>query len=219
MLVLPLFFFLKFDKIGILILIGAFLFGIILNDVLQDYMFLFEENDTLERKITSYTESEKYGGQGGNVSFFITQILIPLLFLIYSLLYIRIVDCKSNLLKLEPFLMLGIAFIFIRTNFEIAYRFVDAFKIYFVLFYSELFVKLIVDKKSIDKAVAYIRSLIILFPIISLFLFYTYLFDKGKGYRYIPYNSVFERNINRQQQLKYNKVQSTKYPHININEY
>lgn len=218
MFVLPLLFFMRFNKKGIILLIMAFFIGRILNEVLHDYLFLFEGDDALERKATMYVDSEKYGEQGGNLNFYIAQIFFPIMFLLFSLFYIKKDNPKSEILKLEPFLMIGIAFIIIRANLNIAYRFVDVYKIYFVFFFSELFVKLIVNAKKLDKAVAYTRSFAILFPIIFFYLIYQYE-DQQKGHRYIPYNSIFERRVNKDQQKKYNKVNSTNYPYIKRNEY
>lgn len=220
MFVLPLLFFMKFNKKGILILIGAFLVGMILSATLQDYMFLLEGDEMLENKVSTYTESERYGSQGGNINFYIAIIFLPISFAIYSLLYIKKYAPTDRLLKLEPFLMLGIMFILVRANFEIAYRYMDHFKIYFVLFYSNLFVKLFVNAIRIDKFVAYVRSWAILCPIIFFYLIYTYVLDRTKkNIRYIPYNSVFERNVNKEQQLKYNKTHSTLYPYVVRDEY
>lgn len=218
MFVMPLMFFMRFDKKGIIVLIMAFFVGRILSEVLQDYLFLFEGDDALERKATMYVDSEKYGEQGGNLNFYIAQIFFPIMFLLFSLLYIKKDNPNSKILKLEPFLMIGITFIIIRASLNIAYRFVDVYKLYFVLFYSELFVTLIVKAKKLDKAVAYARSFAILFPIIFFYLIYTYK-DNQKGHRYIPYNSIFERSVNKDQQKKYNKVNSTNYPYIKRNEY
>lgn len=218
MFVLPLMFFMRFNKKGIIVLIMAFFVGRILSEVLQDYLFLFEGDDALERKATMYVDSEKYGEQGGNLNFYIAQIFFPIMFLLFSLLYIKKDNPNSKILKLEPFLMIGITFIIIRASLNIAYRFVDVYKLYFVLFYSELFVTLIVKAKKLDKAVAYARSFAILFPIIFFYLIYTYK-DNQKGHRYIPYNSIFERSVNKDQQKKYNKVNSTNYPYIKRNEY
>jgi hypothetical protein len=218
MFILPLLFFMRFDKKGIIILIMAFFVGRILNEVLHDYLFLFEGDDALERKATMYVDSEKYGEQGGNLNFYIAQIFFPIIFLLFSLLYLKKDNPNSKIVKFEPFLMIGIVFIIIRASLNIAYRYVDVFKIYFVLFYSDLFVKLIVNAKRLDKAVAYARSFAVLFPIVFFYLIYIYA-DKRKGHRYIPYNSVFERKVNKEQQKKYNKVNSTSFPYINRNEY
>ena len=219
MFILPLLFFLKFDKKGIAILIGAMFVGIVLNKMLQDYMFLFEGEDTIEDKISTYTESEKYGSQGGNIIFLLVNICFPFIYLITDLLYIKKHDSNSRLLRLEPFLMLGLMFLMIRINFNIAYRYIDYYKLYFVFFYSDLFVKLVLNAMKLDKALAYVRSIVILFPILFFLCFYNYIYSKGNGYRYYPYNSVIERKVDKKKQKRYNNIASTRYPHINRNEY
>ena len=215
--ILPLFFFLKCNKWGLLFLAFSFFIGVIIADLLKDYMFLLEGEDALEDKVGNYTNSEQYG-TGGGFLHLIVFFALPTIYLLVPLIYLKKIKCSNNVDIIEPFIFLGLSFIMIRTNFEIAYRYVDCFKIYFVILYSELFVQLIKNSKKMDFLLSYVRSFVILFPIIFFHLIYTYVSD-SMNFRYYPYNSVFERNINAKQQLKFNNVKSTKFYFINREEY
>lgn len=226
MFILPLLSFLKFNKVGAVFLVIAFLLGIKLTGMLENYLALadsmpaFDGEDTLESKIINYMSSDEYGsGKEGGIIFYILKYIMPLAYLVCSLLYIKRFEPDSSLLKLEPFLIIGLAFLLIQCNLFIAYRLVDCFKIYFVLFYSELFVSLILKAKNLELSLSCARSLVLFFPLVFYIVFYDYFSDGGKGFRYYPYNSVIERKIDTKRQLKYNEIFSTKYPTVNKEEY
>ena len=220
MFILPLFFFLRFNKIGVLFLIASFFVGKILASLLQDYLFLFEDVGTIQDKVSSVTESDKWGSSSeGGFIYIILSIVIPFTLIISSLYYVKKYKPNSDLLKMEPFLLIGFAFVLIQYNFLIAYRYVDCFKFYFIFFYSELWIGLTVRAKNIERKLSLVRTVVIFFPLIFYLLYPNYISDKGKGYRYIPYNSVFQRKINKKQQLKFNEGETTKYYRINRDEY
>lgn len=219
MFVLPLFFFLRFNKIGILFLIASFVVGKILAVLLQDYLFLLEFEGTLQNKIASVTGSDQWGsGSEGGLIYIILSIVFPFIIVFSSLFYIKKYKPDSNLVKMEPFLMIGFAFVLIKYNFLIAYRYEDCFKFYFIFFYSELWVAL-TRTKYLERRLSIMRTLVVFFPLLFYFIYPSYIREKGKGYRYIPYNSVFERKINKEQQLRFNEGETVEYVHINRNEY
>lgn len=218
MFVLPLLFFLRLNKWGFMVLLMSFLVGFILSDLLRDYLFLLEGEEELEDSVAKYASSAKYG-TGGGLFHLLAFFVLPTIYLLGTFYYLKNKKSCPNVNRMEPFILTGLVFIMIRTNFEIAYRYVDCFKIYFVILYSEFFVILIKDSRKIDKLLSYVRSTAILFPIIFFHLIYTYIISDSMWYRYYPYNSIFERNINREQQLEYNRVRFAKFPRINREEY
>ena len=219
-LIFPLFFFLRFNKIGVLLLFIAFFVGKLLSVVLQDYIFLLEGDDALSDKISGYVESDVYGAdiKGGIIYFLLSQAM-PMIYIVLSLLYVKKYRSSSVLSRLEPMVIIGIGLLLIKLNFYIAYRYVDCYKIYFVLFYSELLAGLAIRAKRLDRCLSLARSFAFFSPLILYIIFFNYISDKGKGYRYIPYTSVFERKIDTHRQKNYNSVNSTKYPTINREEY
>lgn len=219
--ILPILFFLKFNKVGVVFLFGAYLLGIIIMDVLGDYLFLFEDNESISRKVSIYSRSEKYGAQNGNLNLYFIQILPLLIYVLVSFIYIKIKYTNSSLLKFEPFIFLGVMFILIRMNLEIAYRYVDYFKIYFVLFFSEFFIKLIDGARVISKEVAVFRSYVIFIPFFLVFMVYNYILSKEYSLRYTPYSSVIERIVSMKRENMYIDLNASKdfYPSANKYEY
>lgn len=218
--ILPLLFFLRFNKVGFAFLIVAFLAGKIITDVLGDYLFLFEDNESIARKASNYSNSDKYGEQTGNLNFYIVQIIPMIIYVPASFLYIKKNYTNSSLLKFEPLIFLGVMFILIRLNLEIAYRYVDYFKIYFVLFFSESFIKLIKGARIVGKEVAVFRSIVVFAPFILIALSY-YAISKDYRHRYIPYSSVLDRSIYVERERMYQEKNATKlfYPSPNRNEF
>lgn len=220
MFILPLFFFLRFNIIGILFLITSFFVGKILASWLQDYLFLFEEAGTIQDKISSVTESDEWGvGSEGGLIYIVLLMVIPFVLVIFSLLYVKKHKPNSDLLKMEPFILIGFAFLLIQYNFLIAYRYVDIFKFYFIFYYSELWVNITTRTKYLERSFSIARTFVMFFPLLFSILYPKYISKKSDGYRYIPYNTIFERKINEKQQLKFNEGETVEYYHINRNEY
>ena len=214
MFILPLLFFLRFNKMGIIVLLGAFIVGYFIHALLGDYLNLLELSDEIENKADRYMQSEKFGAQAGNLNYFIVKILPTLMYSVISLIYIKRTSPHNKLLKLEPFIMLGMFFVIMRMNIEIAYRYVSYFSIHIVLFYSYLFVNVAKNIKKYSRGLAYMRAIVIFIPLFFLNGYMKYL----RAYTFLPYSSVIEREIDRERERKYAETEKFT-PSANINEY
>ena len=221
MFVLPTMYFLRFNKVGIVFLCGAFVLGIVIMEILGDYLFLLEDNESVSRKVSGYSRSDKYGGQIGNFNFYIVQIFPIMIYVLASFLFVKTRYPNSSLLRFEPIIVLGVMFILIRVNLEIAYRYVDYFKINFVIFFSEFFVKLINGARTIRKEVAVFRSYVVFVPFILVFLVYHYMISENYSLRYTPYSSVIDKSVYVKREKMYQELNAEKdfYPTANRNEY
>ena len=217
LLVLPIFFFIRLNKVGFLFLIAAFIIGKIIIDLFGDYLFLFAGDEMLEEKVNSYLESDKFSIQGGNIGFYLATIFPLLFYPVVTLIFVKHFCPNSNLLKFEPFIMLGLAFSMVRMNVEIAYRYIYYYYIYFFLFYAEFFVELIKRGEKIDWKVAYLRSFSIFFPVIFLSIGYMFFSSNGQGFRYYPYTSVLNRQVDSNREMKFSSL--INYNRPNKNEY
>lgn len=208
----PLLLFLRLNKVGGVVLILSFFGGYVLQTSFGDYFTLFEMADeTIADKVGAYSESEKYGAQGGNINFFIVYILPTLFYALHCLYAVKKKNSNKELLKLEPFLMVGLVFLMLQMNMQIFYRFVHFYSIYFILFFSEVFVTSVWSSSRISKNIAYARTSLFFLPFLLLSL-YPY---KIKYVRYYPYSSVIERKLDRDRELYYSGVRPTP----NVNQY
>lgn len=218
---LPLLYSIRFNKLGVVFLCGVFLLGMFIMDYLGDYLFLLEDNESISRKVAGYAGSEKYGVQNGNLNYFIVNIFPVLFYVLVSFFHIKKRYPYSNLLKFEPLMVLGIMFILIRMNVEIAYRYVDCFKVYFVLFYSEYFIKMIEEKRRYGIQAAVLRAGIVFIPFIMIFLVNNYVLPSEYSLRYTPYSSVINRSVSEKRESMYQELNAEKafYPSPNLDEY
>lgn len=219
MFILPLLYFLRFNKSGLVACVIAFLMGTIIMNLFGDYMFVFETNDAIATKIDRYSNSGKYGTQAGNINFFIVQIFPLLFYSIFSTILVKRKEPNNKLLKLEPLVLIGVLFILIRMNLEIAYRYVDFFKIYFVLFISESFILLAKGLRTDSKILALLRSYIIFVPFFLVVFVYNYMLTENYSLRYTPYSTIIDREVSREREMMYQSQTSRFYPLPSDNEY
>ena len=221
MLILPLLFFLRFNKVGLVACIIAFVIGGLIMDLFGEYLFLFEADEALATKIERYGNSETYSVQAGNINFYLVQIFPILFYSIFSTMIVKRNSPDNKLLRLEPLVIIGVLFIMIRMNLEIAYRYVDFFKIYFVLFFSESFILLAKGLRTDSKRFALFRSYIIFVPFFLVVFVYNYMFTESYSLRYTPYSTVIDREVSREREMMYQRLNVRKkfYPLPNDNEY
>ena len=206
--VLPLLFFIKFDKIGLVVVIMAFILGVFAQALLNDYLFLLEDSPDLEDKVYYYASSENYSEQTGNVNYYIVKIFPIIFYSVFSFYYVKKKCPRNGILKLEPFLMLLILFTTMQMSMQIAYRYVDYYKIYGILFFSESYVELIKRSKRLDVFLAYSRSLVLFFPL----FFLTYYREHIEWF--YPYSSVIDRQTDVKREsiyLKWNRPRAKDY--------
>ena len=212
---LPALFFMRMNKLGVAMLIGAYVAGYILQVGLGDYFELLDMDDAIADKAEGYANSDKYGGQAGNLNFKILKIF-PFMFCgILSLLYLKHFYPNRPLLRLEPFIMICIIFSIIQLNLQIAYRYVDYYLIYIALFGAETFVSLI-RQCRMSKSVAYVRAFVLFLPFFFLVTYYRF-YVQGRD-RYFPYTSVVERTVIEKREMVYHSGRSPR-PNANRNEY
>lgn len=210
----PVFLFLRLNKKGLVILIGAYVLGIFLQGLLADYIILFEANESLEDKVSGYTaEDAVYGENDRNIKYLIINILPKLFYPLFALWY-----CKHykipNLEKLEPFVMLGVIFVMIQMHFLIAFRYIEYFLIFFAIYYAAVYVDMITKRKQIGIDVAYFKTMCFFFPVI-IYLVY---FVSFKEPRYI-YSSVLNKSINKEKEAQFKDLSTYNYYSPNYDEY
>ena len=219
--IFPLMFSLKLNRIGIIAIFAAMIIGHGILIFFGEYINYIEilDNTNVEKKIVGYSSSDKYGVQGGNLNFYIKNIIMVMFYVVFSFLYSKKFSQKRDLFKFEPLIVIGLMFISLRTGVEIVYRYVDCLKIYFVFFYAETFCIIAKGRKKISNAVSYMKALVV-FSVFFLFVFgYRYFMSKSSGFRYYPYSSIFNREINKEREAGYIELNPLKHPRANVNEY
>lgn len=187
-LLLPSLFWIRFNIVGVAFLLGVFLIGFILKDLINEYMFLLGGNEVLEEELTEKLESERWGEQHGNFFYFLGVFVVKILYPIISLLIIKKYKKDSKSIRLEPFVLLGVMFALLQIHIPIFFRYLYYFEIYFTIVYSEVLVNFAKWFFREKKAVAV--SFLIFFPIL-----YYYGNIRYKSHLYHPYTSVIDRSV------------------------
>lgn len=193
LLLLPPLFRIRFNKYGIMLFVVAFLGGFSLKSIIEDYMFLLGGNEILEEKVEDKIYSARWGEQLGNFNYFLGLILIKIVYPITSFLIIKKYSKRQNVIRLESFVILGVMFVFIQLNINIAFRYVYYYEVYFAIVYSELFVNVI--PWFLHKNRQFVLSFLVFFPVL---LYHSY--TRFRTHKYHPYTSVIEMSVDKEKE-------------------
>lgn len=210
--VLPLLFFLKLNKLGFIFLVLSYLGGVLLMQILGDYVFLLEGSETMESKVSGYVESETYGKNTYNIGYFIVSLLPLVVYPLFSLWYCKRCSINEKIKNLEPFVMLGVMFVMIQASFIIAYRYIDFFRIYFEICFAESFVCLIKNDNRLKLSLSFSKYLLFFVPIF-------YIAVNHYDIRYSPYSSIIEKSVIEEREKRYMKLGIDLYYYPKTNEY
>ena len=166
----------------------------------------------VSNKLDSYLDT-KFMTQEHNLNYFIIRILPVTIYPILSLLYIKVKCKESHILRLEPFLMVGLFFQMLRLNIDIFYRYVYIYLIYFIIFIVHFFVEFSKNSVRLKKSLSYVRTIIIVFP----FFFTIAFFEPLLHIDFYPYSSVIERSIDTARERFYSG--KVAYYNLNMDEY
>lgn len=198
----PLLLFLRLNRKGCIVLAATLFVGYWLQHSFGEYLSLFDMIDeSLSKKVNLYGNDDKLATQGGNINFFIVMIFPTLVYGVYCLFVAKKRSLNQNLMRLEPFVMIGLVFLVMQMNMQIFYRYVHFYFIYFTLFYAEAVVSIFKANPRIYKNIAYVKTMIVFLPFLLLTV-YSY---KYKYVRYYPYSSVIERKIDSNREHRYNQ--------------
>ena len=218
--IVPAFLSLRLNKKGLLILVGVYILGIFLQDIVANYIPLFDGNDAIARKMSSYTsETSSYGRNTNNINYYIFNLVPKIIYPLFAIWHTKRNqhdETEADLMRLEPFVLLGVAFVLIQIHFIIAYRYVEYFTIYFAIYYAETCVGMVANRRKIRIDMSYLKTMIIFFPImLSLVYFITF-----KSPRYI-YSSVLNRTIIKKKEAQFRdySIRDNSYSFPDYNEY
>lgn len=196
----PLLFFLRFDKKGVIAILTSFIFGYILQKTMGDYLNIFEFSEEISAKAEDYSSNERFAESKG-LRFFIFNVLPIVFYGIVTLIYLKnrkFQKSHTSLLRLEPFIMIGIVLEMIRANIDIFYRYTMFYYVYIALLSSHVFV--CYAKKRLKKSPIF-SYLLASFVFAPLIICYLHQYPR-KYFRYYPYYTVLDRKIDRKRELK-----------------
>ncbi len=210
--VVPFLTFLRFNLYGVFLLVCAFLGGVFLQSTLGDVFKIMELSEGLSTKLDGYVEA---GGmeQPHDLNFFIVNYIPIIIYPILSLLYIKYKCKNSKVIKLEPFVMIGLMFQMIQFSVDIFYRYIYIYSVYYIPFIVHFFVEFSRNSRRLKGALSYIRSFIIVIP-----LFASFAYSRPLTYViFYPYSSIIDKSVNRDRE-KFFSERMSGYK-FNLDEY
>lgn len=211
LLLLPLFFSLKLNIKGVLVLVLAFISGIVIQKQFGDFISLMMFSDSINSKAEWYANEDIYSESFGNINYFIVFIMPLIIYPLMALLYMKRYGFDKQIERLQPFVMLSLSFLFIQINFQIAFRYVDYYLIYIIILLVELFMSL-VKRCNLELKLSYARACVIFLPFFMLICWRHY---RDNSPRFTPYYSVMNRKIDKTRENYFDKWTLQ----ANINEY
>jgi hypothetical protein len=198
MLIHPCLLFLRFNKIGLLCLFSMLIVGKVLNFYFGDLFALMDFNEVVSNKLFGHEERGRFSTENLNLNYFMVALVLPITYIILSLYHVKKNHSKPDLLKLEPFVMMGLMFLVLQFNVGMLHRFSRAYEFYFILFFVQFFMDMSKAGNFIPNAVSLVRTFVVFLPLLLQPMHKSVLSDT-----YSPYYTVIERKIDREKELHY----------------
>ena len=213
LIIIPFLTFLRFNRIGIIILICAFFVGRFLQSQLGDVFALFEVAEGMSNKLDEYLEGD-YMTQNHNLNYFILQVFPLIIYPILSLVYLKRNSEKLHILRFEPILMIALMFQIMQFSIDIMYRYIYALSPYYIIFIVQYFIDSSKNPLRMQKSLSFVRTFMIVLPLLASI---AYLWKPFTHPDFNPYSSVIERSIDDDREKYYSGL--VYHYNLNLQEY
>lgn len=202
--------FLRINMIGLILLIGSTVLGsLVVNDVEAFFVF-FDFDEFVANKVEVYADSDLFFSRGNvNSNYYIVNIAPLALYPLLAFYYVKKRNEKLELMRLEPYLLVGFMMVSISASVIIFYRYVNFYKAIFILFLSQFFVDFIKSNKAYSLVLSYLS----IFLIFSLFIWNLQIDYSRRIDKFYPYSSVIERKVYKSKEQKFNQNRAVPAPH------
>lgn len=195
---IPILTFLRFNKVGYIVIISSFSIGVLLQTLFGDIIEMLSFASRFEELGSRY-EGSAFSEQYLNINGIISKLTVYVFYTIYIIQKLRKKSPESNVLRFEPLLLIGVILSIVSIPLAIVYRYCHFFDIYFILLYSEYMTQLKTGNYKYNVTHS-LKGYIFFFPFL-FFVLYSYnskvpYSNSLKTYsRYYPYHSVLTKRI------------------------
>ncbi len=195
--------YLKINKYTIIVIIVILVMTFSIKDYINDITMLLEmaseisadsTSDLALDKATEYFDSDTFGESNLSVNGVISMVIggiFPCLVLIFMLKNKTVLG-KSNL---TPFVFVYLCIVILRLQIPIFFRFLNYFELLVIVAFTQA---IYLERITIKRQIAYFS----MFAMVFIRMYSLNAYDVGtlvKAYRrYVPYNSIFQRNYNKE---------------------
>lgn len=200
--IMPLLFFLRLNKIGLGVLLSFFILGIAIRPFVNDLLMLMElgDDDLVHQKAERYANREDHMEGHTNIFGYLSSAIM-FGYAIFSLWLVKNDRMHSQLRKFEPLLLLFIAFSLLSMGIPIFYRYVRFYVLYYILFIADFIVYLLREDSKVKRKLVFVRAMAFMFPL--FFLILNGRLKEDIWVRYHPYTSIFDKEINEKREKFY----------------
>ncbi len=173
----------RLNKTGVVILISMLAVSAIFLNQFSAFVEFMDFSESLSGKLENYEELGM--DLKRNLNYLIGNMIIPMIYTLWALYYLKKHSKDNDLLKFEPFVMIGLSFVVMRMNIALFQRFTKPYDAYFIMFYVQFFMFI---------AQRYRQYLGILFMVSPLLIAYVNSYTTMLK-SYTPYYSIFEMKL------------------------
>ena len=227
LLLTPLFLLLRFNIVGVFLIIMSIPVSSLLLKLFGDYLLLLNLDSQISMKASGYINSDEHT-QAVGIWSYLVDVSFPVFYVMISYWYLCVKNHNEKLHKLQPFVILAILFLCMSVNLDIVRRYMHFYAPYLIVFYAVMFVELIKNDAKVTKSLALLRSIAFFFPLFYYFSA-TYrevpqrMLDKScRNYqKYYPYSSVLEKSLSDKREKLFRNLYNidAKHTDIRVNEY
>lgn len=210
--IVPFLTFLRFNRLGIVLLVFSLFVSAFLQSRLGDVFAMMEFSEGVSNKLDSYMDSGSMSQQH-NLNYFLIKVFPIIVYPILSIAYLKRYCKNSKTLKLEPFLMIALLFQIMQFNINIMYRYVYVFTPYFIIFIVQFIIDFSKNSSELKRSLAYVRTFALLLP---LFASLHYLYPMNQV-SFNPYSSIIEKSTYKDREKYFAEVKEL-YS-LNLDEY
>lgn len=209
----PLLFFLRFNVIGYAILLASFALGFVIQKKFGDYIMLLQLSDDVAQKAEGYANHDILFQQQINLFGIFTNRISIVLYSIAAYYYIKFKSFQgdSDILKFQPFVIIGLIFVLFSIPMPISYRYIRFYNIYMLFFFVHLFMDMVKNNIKKMKSLSWVRAIVLFLPFFNV-LSHDYRDKYGGKYwshnvyhysRFYPYSSVIEKSTDEDREYFY----------------
>ena len=222
----PLLLFLRFNFVGYAVILFSFAFGFVIQRTFGDYLMLLQLSGDVAQKAENYANHDVLFEQHISVFGIITNKVSLVLYSIGAYFYIKYKSLQgdSNILKFQPFVIIGLIFVLFSIPMPISYRFVRFYDVYILFFFVHLFMDVLKNNIKQMGTLACVRAFVLFLPFFNV-ISHDYRDRYGRNWshnvyhycRFYPYSSIIEKSTDEDREFFYRNWDIGKT--VNLDEY
>lgn len=209
LLITPFLLFLRFNKLGIVVLCCAFPVGAILQSMLGDFFEMLDFSEGISEKLDSYLEGDHFLTSSMQIGYYVVNVFPYIIYPIWYILHMNNCHKTSPISELEPFIIIGLIMYVMEYNIHVFYRYTYIYSAYFIIYIVQFFMEFSTNSSRYRRYKSYSTAIILLSPLLVMLL----LFNRFSPFdsKYNPYSSIIEKKVDYEREQHYREEGLSSY--------